>query len=746
MRLVWSVFLALTLPSLASAATIHGRVTDATGASLPGVTVEIAEGQKLIVATTDANGAYSAEVGNGNHQLTFKLLDFATVLKSRVTAPAEVDVKMALETSAEIVVTGKQTFHNLADLDAGENDLIGVADAASVGVVTAKQLDVRPMQRPGDVMESVPGVVTSQHSGEGKANQYYLRGFNLDHGTDFNVTVAGAPVNMPTHAHGQGYADANFVIPELISGVQYKKGPYSADQGDFASAGAVNINYVNVLDKPVVSLTGGAYGYERALAAGSRAFGGGELLAAFELSRNDGPWSRPDDFRKLNGLIRYTGGSGAQAYSVTLSGYDGRWNSTDQVPERAVESGLLPRFGAIDLSDGGKTHRWSAVADWQRSANNTLARANAYVIDYGLDLFSNFTYFLDDPENGDQFEQLDRRVVAGGRSTYQWIGSVFGRPAENLAGLDLRHDRIGTVALYHTRERERLETIREDRVRQTSTGLFAQTSVQWTEKLRTVTGLRADGYRFGVDGGSQTASIASPKLSVIAGPWHATELYLSAGGGFHSNDARGAIDPLVRTKGAEVGLRTIAVPRLHTTVALWALDVASELVFVGDAGTTEASRPSRRSGVEWTNYFRITQHLFADADFAWSRARFRDAGPAGNRIPGAVERVITAGLSLSDYGRWSGSIRYRSLGARPLIEDNSIRSRPSDVLTAEVGFAILPHVRLVAEGLNLTNARASDIDYFYASRLPNEPPGGVDDLHTHPLEPRSLRVRLETSW
>jgi outer membrane receptor protein involved in Fe transport len=730
------VLLATTLA--VRAATIGGRVVDPSGDVLPGVSVETQDHTTI----TDRNGTFAIDVAPGAYDVTFRLINFTTVVKRGVVAPAAIDVTLAIEATASIVVTGKKTFHNLNELDEPVNDMLGIAGAASSGVITAKQIEMRPTQRPGDVLESVPGVVISQHSGEGKANQYYLRGFNLDHGTDLAATVAGAPVNMPTHAHGQGYSDENFLIPELISGVQYKKGPYYADEGDFASAGAININYANALEHPIFALTGGQLGYERALAAGSVTAGSGALLGALELSHANGPWRRPNEYRKANGLLRYTGGGEATAYSVTLSGYDGRWNSSDQIPDRAIRGGLS-RFGEIDPTDGGSSSRYSAVVDAQHRGDNTLTKSTFYAIAYRLDLFSDFTYFLDDPVHGDQFEQQDRRIVLGERTTHQWFASLFGHPAENLAGIDVRQDRIGALGLFHTSRRLRLETIRSDRVLQTSGGLFAQTTVQWSDKLRTVAGLRADGYRFDVQGRDpRNASIVSPKLSVILGPWRNTEWYVSAGRGFHSNDARGSATPLVRTEGAEVGVRTTAIPRLQSTISVWGLDIASELVFAGDAGTTEASQPSRRTGIEWANDYKIGRHVAIDANLAYSRARFRN----GDRIPGAVEGVIASGISLTDLGPFSASLRYRFLGARPLVEDNSARSRPSRTFNAEIGYARSPRARFVIEALNLTNARMSDIDYFYTSRLPGEPAAGVSDIHTHPIEPRAFRVRVETTF
>ncbi|HEY6137678.1 MAG TPA: TonB-dependent receptor [Thermoanaerobaculia bacterium] len=661
-----------------------------------------------------------------------------------------------------IVVTAKQTFRNLADLDEPVNDLIGIADAAAEGVVTAKEIERRPFQRAGEILETVPGVIVSQHSGEGKANQYYLRGFNLDHGTDIAVTAAGVPVNMPTHAHGQGYADANFLIPELIGGVQYKKGPYYADEGDFASAGAVNINYVSILDKPVALVQGGTASFGRALFAASPQLGGGVLLYALEAGRNNGPWVRPVDFRKLNGVVRFTQGGRSDAFSVTAMAYDARWSSTDQIPTRAVSDGMISRFGFIDPTDGGKTARYSLESEWQRSSPAALTQAAAYALKYRLDLYSNFTYFLDDAVNGDQFEQADDRVVAGLRASHRWLGRFGGVTTENVVGLQARRDDIGTLGLYHTRARVRLDTTRQDAVNERSAAVYAQSSAQWTPWLRTILGLRADEYRFDVESndarnsGRDNASMASLKLTMVFGPWRSTELYANAGAGFHSNDARGvtiAVDPatgqpaervtpLVRTRGAEVGVRSTPVPRVHVTASLWALDMASELLFVGDAGTTEASRPSRRTGVELAADYNVRPWLAVDADYAYSRARFR----GGDRIPGAVEGVASVGVNVIDWGRLSGELRYRYFGPRPLLEDDSVRSSGSNLVNARVGYRVAPRVRVDFDVFNVLDAKASDIDYFYASRLRGEAAAGVDDVHFHPVEKRALRVGVTTSF
>lgn len=723
------------------AATVTVRVTDSTGAALPGVSVEAAGA----MCVTARDGACALELYDGAYDLSFRLINFASVTRRGVTVPATqpVDVTLYLSASADVVVTAARTFRNLRDLDEPVDDLIGIADAASVGVVTADEIARRPVQRAGGVLETVPGVVVSQHSGEGKANQYYLRGFNLDHGTDIAVTVAGVPVNMPTHAHGQGYADANFLIPELIGGVQYKKGPYYADEGDFASAGAVNINYLSVLERPIVLVQGGMFGYGRALVAGSHPVGGGFGLFALETMRSEGPWEQPDDYRRVNGVLRYSTGGQRGGASITAMLYDAKWNATDQIPRRAVESGAVSRFGLIDGTGGGDTSRISLAAEWQRNSSTRLAQVTAYALRYRLNLFSNFTYFLDDPIHGDQFEQADDRLAGGLHAVYRWLA---GR-TENVAGLQLRHDDIGTVGLYHTAARRRLDTIREDSVRQTSAGGYAQSHVQWRDTLRTVLAVRADRYRFDVGGVASDDTLLSPKLSVIFGPWRGTELYVNAGRGFHSNDARSADGgtPLVPTRGAEIGVRTTVANRVHLTAAAWGLDIDSELLFAGDAGTTEEGRGSRRTGVEVAVAVAAGAHVRADAQYAASRARFRDDDPAGDRIPGAVEGVATVGLALVDAGALSGELRYRWFGPRPLIEDDSVRSESSGLWSTRVSYALTRSVRLDVDVFNLLDANVSDIDYFYTSRLCGEP-RPVDDVHFHSVEKRAVRVGLSTMF
>ena len=639
---------------------------------------------------------------------------------------------------------------------------VGEWDAASQGVASGKEIAERALLRPGELLEAVPGMIVTQHSGTGKANQYFLRGYNLDHGTDFATWVAGMPVNMPTHAHGQGYTDLNFLIPELVARVQYRKGPYYAEDGDFSSVGSARIDYVDTLPRSLASLTGGSFNYWRALLAGSPAVGGGRLLYALEVQYDDGPWKTPEQLKRLNGVLRYSQGNAGNGFNVTAMAYSARWNSTDQIPRRAVDTGLIDRLGAIDPSDGGRSRRTSLSAEWRQSEDGVSRHASVYAIASRLDLWSNFTYFLDRPSEGDQFEQAEQRTVLGGSASQTWFRHWGERHVFTTVGLQVRRDRLAPVALHDSVARQRTDTVRTDAVTVESIAPYLSSTIEWTEWFRTIAGVRFDQQRFSVasniaaNSGRAGSSIPSPKLSLVFGPWEKTEYFVNWGYGFHSNDARGTtitldpktgqavdrVDPLVRTKGFELGLRSQFAPGLNTSLALWHLTQASELLFVGDAGTTEPSRPSRRYGAEWVSTYMPLPWLTLDASIALTRARFSDDDPAGAFVPGAPQRVASAGLVVGSLGPWSGSLRWRYFGARPLTEDGSVQSQSTSLFNARVGYAVSPGVRLNLDVLNLFGRKADDISYYYTSRLAGEPAAGVNDVHFHPVEPRTLRLSV----
>lgn len=638
------------------------------------------------------------------------------------------------------------------------DNAVGSSDAASQGVIRAELLKSRPALRPGEVLEFVPGVIVTQHSGDGKANQYFLRGFNLDHGTDFATSVNGIPVNMPSHGHGQGYTDLNFLMPELVDRIEYRKGPYFAKSGDFSSAGSADIVYRATFDAPFASLGLGQRGHRRGVAGGSAKLGGDNtLLGALELQRNDGPWTVPEDLKRANGVITLGGGGKNKGWSASLMAYDASWTATDQIPERLIHDGYagqpFGRFDTLDPTTGGKTRRTSLSTEWRDTDGEKATRVSAYAIDYRLSLFSNFTYTLDSAD--DQFSQQDKRTVYG-LAASQGVDHAFGPlAARSEVGVQVRHDRA-RVGLFESSARVLGTAVRDDKVRETLLGVYGQTSLELSPWLRTVVGLRADSVRFAVDNQITLGSASdgdqqlSPKFSLVAGPWKKTEFFFNAGRGFHSNDARGATsasDPapgLASSRGLEVGARTEWVSGLQSSLALWKLDFDSELVYVGDAGNTEAARPSRRHGVEWNNRWTPRPWLLVDADLAWSHARFKGGDPAGDRIPNAVGKVASVAVSLKDLAGWSASVQWRYLGSGALIEDNSVRSYSSATTNLRVSRKLWKDAELTLDVFNLFDRDVYDIQYYYESQPAGLP--AQEGRHVHPAEPRTVRLTLKVGF
>ncbi len=682
-------------------------------------------------------------------------------------------------TLSEVVVTGKA------------EDLLGTAPAASKGQASAEEIQSRPYMRRGEILEVVPGVIITQHAGGGKANQYFLRGFNLDHGTDFAIDIDGMPVNQRTHAHGQGYADLNLLIPELVERVDYEKGVYAARNGDLSSAGAAHFKLYDYLPQGLATMTWGEDNYWRGLIADSFHVGkDGHLTLALEYNYYDGPWVLPEQFSRWNGFARYFTGDKDNHFAITAMGYHGVWKSSDQIPQRAIVDGRIPRLGNVDSHAGGDSERYSLQLDWRRteggsplapdgkasagkeskafsspSGGDDVWRASAYGFRYTLDLFSNFTYFLDNPERGDEFEQAEERWVAGGEAAREWNNRNFlSAMTDFVLGVQTRHDWIDPIGLYKSEARQRFHTVREDQVYEGSVGIFAEATSHWTPWFRTVAGVRGDYFWFDVasnhwrNSGSDSRGLINPKFTAIFGPWAETEFYLSAGTGFHSNDARGVntsrdpetgefvepVDPLVRTFGYEVGVRTQIVPKLTLTAALWWLDNDSELVYVGDAGTNEPGPASRRYGLEVAAYYRPADWFTLDAEFAATHARFRDAG-GFDRIPDSVPWMLNAGLTLGKETGLFGSVRARIFDQRPLVEDNSLKGSDSVLFNGVAGYRT-ERWEVAVECLNIFDREDNDIEYFYTSRLRGEPDEGIDDIHLHPTEPRTFRVRATVKF
>ncbi|MEC9363902.1 MAG: TonB-dependent receptor plug domain-containing protein [Pseudomonadota bacterium] len=642
----------------------------------------------------------------------------------------------------------------LDDIDVYASADTGVTPSASSGRIDRDELDAHASQRTGDLLELIPGFITTQHSGEGKANQYFARGFNLDHGTDFAVSIEGVPLNLSSHGHGQGYLDLNFLIPELLAGYDYRKGSYSLRDGDFATAGSAELRWVD--DAPnLIQGSVGEYGERRGLVAGSLRGATSTLIAGVDYSVNDGPWELPMDQRAARGLLRWLRETADRRISLTLGAYDNRWTSSDQVPERAVADGRIDRYGFVDPTSGGDTHRYMlAFSLWTRDGETEMS-GGFYAVDYRLQLFSNFTYFLDDPVDGDQFEQFDDRRYYGTHLDYRRGVSLFGRDAAVVAGFAARLDRIGDVGLYRTTARERVATVRRDRIGDLRIGSFVGLDWSVTDWMQLLAGTRLDPYDYDVDSRSGLLDRRgselqwSPKLSLVLGPWAATEVFVNAGRGFHSNDARGddgspGFDPLVVASGAEIGLRSTPATGLELAAALWALELDSELVYVGDAGQTEPNNGSRRRGAEFSVRYHPLDWLGFDADWTVTRARL-DAAPGEDRIPNAIPRAGRASIGVRVMPTLRLGLQVRHFDGAPLVEDGSVTARDSTRADLLLRWAATPKLSLRAELLNVFDESDADIEYYYESRLADETQA-VADRHFHPALPRLLRLTLRAEF
>jgi len=702
------------------------------------------------------------------------------------SAPPIVPAASAAAPNAPLDTTYDQAVTRLPIfiVEGRQDSLIGVADSATQGTIGSDELSDRPLLRTGEILETVPGLIITQHAGGGKANQYFTRGFNLDHGTDFATDLDGMPLNLPTHAHGQGYADLNGVIPELIDRIDFEKGPYYASNGDFSTVGAAHLVYADSLPADTLKVETGTDRYARVLYTGSAPVASGNLLEGLEVYHENGPWMVPDEYTRYNGILKYSQGNTSLGYSVMAMAYHGDWNSTDQVSESAVASGLIPFYGSQSPTDGGYSQRYSLQAEWHGQDAESATQIMAYTFHYDLNLFSNFTYFLGSPE-GDQFEQQDNRNVAGLKASRTFNGQFLGHKMQNTVGTQVQQSWID-VGLYQTVDRVRTNkvdydgniipaTTKVDEISETSAGIYFDNRIWWTDKFRTELGLREDVYNVDVkdldpvNSGDRLAALASPKMSLVFGPWDKTEFYVQGGYGFHSNDARAdtaTVNPddsivgthlsvLVPARGGEIGVRTTAISKLHSTLSLWYLHNDSELYFNGidaDSGQTTASvQSTRRYGIEFDNYYTPRPGLTFDLDYADSWAYFttpttadEDVTPGGTLVDEAIHQSLAAGVTVNCQSGWEASLRLRYFGPRPLTSDGSVKSASTLIVNLGTGYRINSRWRITCDVLNLLNRHDHDIDYYYQSQ--NSPAPGSpapNEIHFHPVEPIQVRFGVE---
>lgn len=700
-------------------------------------------------------------------------------------------------------------------------NLLGLAESASQGVVSQAQFEYRPLSRNGELMELIPGTIATQHSGSGKANQYFLRGYNLDHGTDFTTIVDGIPMNMPSHAHGQGYMDLNSLIPELVAKIDYGKGPYYAEIGDFSAAGYAKLSSIKTLPQGVFKLTGGQFDYYRTMAAHSSKLGDGNLLSAGEFQFYDGVWAVPENSHKYNGLLRYSLDRDNWGLAVNAKAYSNAWTATNQIAQAAIDSGQLGLYGSINPTDGGNTNRYSLSANLWNKGKDWKNDANLYAVYYDLNLYSDFTGYLNGPQ-GDQVNQTEHRVQLGGNLEHTRYGKLLGFDMDNSYGFSVRHDQINGLGLYATVNRQLFNTISLNNVDETTAGAFFKNEAHWHDKVRTIAALRADvinnnvtelanGYTNGntaaggyyaanmfqtanpllavqinaANSGNTAKAMLSPKFSVILGPWYDTEYFINAGYGYHSNDARGTVlqlnpgngvfgggtsaadgsalkpvTPMAWARGGEVGVRSHYIPKLNSTLTLWWLNSAQELVFSGDDGTTSVNGESVRYGLEFTNYYKVNSWLTLDFDLAKTDGHFVHTPPntsqgcptampgspcTGTFIPNMVGTVIAAGVQAVAPNGLFGSLRLRHFGDSPLDSNGTYWASNVDIVNLGLGYKV-KHYRFDLSLFNLLGETTSDIAYAYQYQPTLNPASSHYGIVRHPVEPRMVRAGITINF
>jgi outer membrane receptor protein involved in Fe transport len=623
--------------------------------------------------------------------------------------------------------------------------------SSSEQIIPGRDFELRPQGRPADVLRLVPGLIINQHQGGGKAEQYLLRGFDADHGTDLALFVDGLPVNLRSHAHGQGYADLHFLIPETVKAVEVVKGPYFPEYGDFDTAGAILFLTRDYVEENTLEVGGGSFNTQRYVALISPTRDALKTLIAFEGYRSDGPFEHPNGYLRFNLFAKASANIAEDMkLAVWASLYRAEWHGSGQIPERAIRSGLIDRFGAIDPNEGGVTQRTNLNIDYSwRVTDTQLLAVHVYGSYYALSLFNDFTLFLNDPEHGDMINQRDRRFVAGADTQYAIRSTPFGIPVTSTAGFQYRID-TPHVVLANAVQRHQVGRIQDVSIVEQSYSPYVKFDLTPIEKVRLVTGARGDIFRFQ---GTEHVDTTEPfetrdvtkarpnvKANLILGPWVATELFANFGTGFHSNDARAvlinpSLDALPTAKGYEFGFRTRALPRTDIFATYWFLDLSSELVFVGDDGTTEARGRTHREGVEFGVKVQPLDWLSFTGDFTYTtKAEFVDTG-----TPIPLAPIWTARADITVRLPWglSSSFEMRYLGDRPADEERQFTAR-GYTLFNWTGRYRYRNLEAFLSIENLTNVQWREAQFAFTSRLPGELAEGVNDLHFTPGAPRSF--------
>ena len=726
--------------ALLAAHNIIGRITDAsTGEVITGATVFIPS--LNIGTTTDELGAFKFKnLEAESYELTVSFIGFTTQnVQATTSLSLDIRLKPASLNLDEMVVNAQRDL------------------SKTMTFINKIDLELRPTRSSQDVLRTIPGLFTAQHAGGGKAEQIYLRGFDIDHGTDIRVTVDGMPVNMVSHAHGQGYADLHFLIPELIDNVDFNKGPYYAQQGDFTTAGYANFNTRNALDRSSLKFEAGLFDTYRAVGLIDLLKGNTDnrhnAYFASDLTFTNGPFDSPQHFNRINLMGKYHGLIGTdKILTMSMSTFTSRWEASGQIPDRAVKQGLIDRFGAIDDKEGGNTSRTNAnIQLLQNLGNGDLLRNQFYYVKNQFRLYSNFTFFLDDPVNGDQIRQVESRDIFGYNLSYAAERELGSMSLRTELGLNIRYDKTKETELAHTAMRKKvINYLALGDIDQLNAALYVDEVLKVNNRFSINAGLRFDQFSFGYvnlldsiyDHPVVYANIPSPKLNFYYNASPNVQIYLKSGIGFHSNDARvvvpqNGLDILPKAYGVDLGTFIKPFPRLLLNLAGWFLDLEQEFVYVGDAAVVEPSGKTRRYGFDFSSRYQAADWLFVDVDLNYTVPRSREAAEGGNYIPLAPTFTSIGGLTTRFGKGLNASLRYRHISDRPANENNTVTALGYTLLDGGITYT----ARKCEFGLsfeNILNVDWNEAQFDTESRLFDEPEP-VSELHYTPGTPFFVR-------
>jgi hypothetical protein len=699
-------------------------------------------------SVSDSTGNFIIEnIPAGNFKLTAKLIGYkpktlpVTVIKNEIT---KINFYLSPDVLSfnEIVVEDKRSV-----------------SASSSLVLSTIDFELREKESTQDLLKLVPGLIISQHAGGGKAEQIFIRGFDADHGTDLSISVDDVPVNMVSHAHGQGYADLHFIIPEVIKGIEVQKGPYFAGSGDFSTAGSLNFNTIDYLENELITVEGGSFGTLRTLTMINLPFNFSNTtsFAAAEFVRSDGYFNSPQNFKRFNlfGKVR----SEISKYShltFTLSGFASAWNASGQIPERAVKDRTIDRYGSLDDSEGGETKRFNFNLSYNSWMDEeTLIEAKIYFFNYNFNLFSNFTFYLNNTEDGDQIQQTDDRSVYGYKGTYSFANKINQIKFRTTLGTTLRADNID-VELWNTKRREKIYPKVLAEINQKNFSLFLKEEIYFNTFIRLELGIRGDLFLFNVknryktgESGRKNQIVVSPKANLVISPSSELDLFFNAGGGFHSNDARVVIShsnqrTLPRAFGAEIGIKLRILSRIIFSSSFWLLDLENEFVYVGDEGITELSGPSSRKGIDTGIRAQLTSWLWADMDFNISKGKFKNEPDGRNYVPLAPDFTTTAGIISRFDNGLDLSLRFLFIDDRPANESYTVTANGTALFEFAAGYSVgLFNFSFAIE--NIFNVEWYEAQFDTESKLKNEAES-VSELHYTPGTPRNFKINISYNF